>query len=133
MTDTELRRAFFSLAVIAGVIDVAGRLSMDALRSCPSLFMKVTAVTGRLVSSRRARSLSRRISTSIRHSTMRRISSSAYTRTPSLRPAMATSTPRCSITTTLLKGALRTNAYGWGAGGEMSGRTSNPCEWQRRR
>ena len=61
-------------------------------------------------SSLRVRSRSLRTSTSIRHSTAFFTSSRAYTRTPSLLPAMATSTPRCSITTTLLKLTLRTSA-----------------------
>ena len=79
-------------------------------RFSSSWWVREMAVGGRLISSRRARSRSRRISTSIRHSIILLISSSAYTLTPSRRPAMATRTPRCSMTTMLLNGALRTRA-----------------------
>src|SRR5258706_3968889 len=64
------------------------------------------------ISSRRRRSISFRISTSILHSTALLTSSNAYTRTPSLRPAIATNTPRSSITTQLLKGTRRMRAKG---------------------
>lgn len=84
-----------------------------------------------LLLSRRWRSRSLRTSTSMRHSIAFLTSSSAYTRTPSRLPAMATSTPLCSMTTTLLKLTRRMRAYGCGAGGETTGRTSRPCEWQR--
>jgi hypothetical protein len=70
----------------------------------------VLRIAAFFASSLRVRSRSLRISTSIRHSTAFFTSSRAYTRTPSLLPAIATSTPRCSMTTTLLKLTLRTRA-----------------------
>lgn len=63
-----------------------------------------------LLSSRRWRSRSLRISTSIRHSMAFFTSSRAYTLTPSRLPATATRTPRCSMTTTLLKLTRRMRA-----------------------
>ena len=121
-----LRLGTMDFLSFAGTSIIAGRFSDDPLFSASSCWMREIAVNGRLTSSLRARSRSRRISTSMRHSTILLTSSNAYTLTPSLRPAMATRTPRCSITTTLLNAALLTKAYGCGAGGDTNGRTSRP-------
>ena len=102
--------------------------SVDPRFSESSAWISERAVMGRFTSSRRAFSFSRLISTSMRHSTILLTSSNAYTLTPSLRPAIATRTPRCSMTTTLLNTARRTKAYGCGAGGDTKGRTSRPWE-----
>lgn len=95
-------------------LSVGGGAERLALRtfSPESRFSFSGRELGRFAASLRMRSRSLRISTSIRHSIAFFTSSRAYTLTPSRLPAIATRTPLCSITTTLLNATLRTRAYG---------------------